>query len=132
MSAKKNCYLFSRVSVWLSAGAIPSLTVACSTFRVNDLSYRNSPVKYDLISRHVYRVDNVQTFPIDRPMLEQIRYAMSRLSAKVRSDADEYIKQDRASANWFFQPKQDGWFAMFDGHPTEVAAFHRWIHDILA
>lgn len=132
MSAKRDCYLFSKVAVWLRAGANPSVTIAYSNFRVNELSYRTSPTKDELISRHISRVDNVQTIPIDRPMLERIRCAMSRLSSTVRRDADEYIKQDKPGSNWFFQPRQDGWLAMFDGQPNDAMAFNRWIHDILA
>jgi hypothetical protein len=131
MSAKRNSYLFSRVAVWLSAGAIPSVTIACSSFRVNELSYRTTPTKDELISRRVSRVDNLQTIPIDRPMLERIRCAMAGLSSAVRRDADEYIKHDQAGSNWFFQPRQDGWFALFDGQPNDAHAFHDWLADIL-
>ena len=132
MGAKRNSYLFSRVAVWLSAGAVPSITIACSNFRVNELSYRTSPTKDELISRHVSRVDHLQTIPIERPMLDRIRCAMAGLSATIRQDADEYIKQDTAGSNWFFQPRQDGWLAMFDGQPRDARAFHRWLTEILA
>ncbi len=132
MRAKRNSYLSSRIAVWLSAGSIPSVTIVWSTFRVKELSYRTSPTNDQLISRRVSRVDHLQTIPIDRPMLERIRCAMSRLSATVRRDADEYLKQERDGSNWFFQPRQDGWFAMFDGQPNEVHAFQRWLTEILA
>lgn len=132
MSATRNSYLFSRVAVWLSAGSIPSMTIACSTFRIRELSYRTTPTTDQLISRRVSRVDHLETIPIDRPMLERIRCAMSKLSATIRRDADQYLMQDKAGSNWFFQPQQDGWLAMFDGKPNEVRAFQQWLSDILA
>ena len=132
MSAMRNSYIFSRIAIRLSAGSMPSVTIACSTFQVQELTYRTTPKKYELISRHVSRVDDLNTFHVDSPMLDRIRCAMTRLSATVRRDADDYIKKDEPGSQWFFQPGQDGWFAMFDGQPKDVRAFHHWLCDILA
>ena len=132
MSAMRNSYIFSRIAIRLSAGSMPSVTIACSTFQVQELAYRTTPQKCELISRHVSRVDDLDTFQVDPSMLDRIRCAMTRLSATVRRNADEYIRKDELGSEWFFQPGQDGWFAMFDGQPKEVRAFHRWLCDILA
>lgn len=131
MSAKRKSYLYSRVAIWLSVGTIPSVTIACSTFRVNELAYRTSPTQYELISRHISRVDNRETFPLDRPMLERVRRAITGLSAAVRLNSDEYIKHDESGSNWFFQPRQDGWFALFDGQANDARAFHCWLTNLL-
>lgn len=131
MSAKRNCYFYSRIAVWLHAGSSPCVTIACSTFRVHELFYRTSPSTDKLISRRVSRVADLQTIPIDAVLLKRIRCGMEALSATVRRDAPEYLKQDRATSSWFFQPKRDGWFAVFNGGPGEVRAFQHWLSEIL-
>lgn len=84
-----------------------------------------------MISRHVSRVDHVQTFAVDRSMQERVRCAMAGLATAVRRDADQYLKHDQVDSKWFFQPRQDGWFAMFNGRPNEANAFQHWLSEIL-
>ena len=132
MNTIKNSYSLSRVAVCLNGGSNPSVTLAFSTFEVNELAYRTSPVRHELVARHVSRVDDVKTIPVDRPMLDRVRRSMSRLSNVVRNNADEFIERDETDSKWFFQPSQDGWLAMFNGKPRDVRAFHHWLCEILA
>jgi hypothetical protein len=131
MNAVSNAYIFSRIAVRLSAGSTPNVTIEHSTFQVHELAYRTSPAKCELVSRRVSRVDDLDTFQVDPPMLDRIRCAMTRLSATVRRDAEEYVRKDETGSRWFFQPGQDGWFALFDGQPNDIHAFHRWLSNIL-
>lgn len=131
MNAIRNSYFLSRVAVCLRAGSTPSVTITCSTFQVDELAYRTSPTRHELVSRHVSRVDDVKTIPVDRPMLDRIRGAISRFSDAVRDNADTAIQQNHPGSKWFFQPKQDGWSAMFDGPPNDVRAFQGWLAKVL-
>lgn len=130
-SGRINSYQFSRVAIWLSAESTPSVTIACSTFRVDELTYRTFPTMDEPISRHISRADDVETFQVDPPMLDYIRRAMTQFSASVRRDATDYLERDKNGSTWFVQPKQDGWFAMFDGRPNDVRFFHRWLCKVL-
>jgi hypothetical protein len=130
-SARINSYQFSRVAIWLSAESTPSVTIAYSTFRVDELTYRTSPTMDEPISRHISRADDVETFQVDPPMLDYIRRAMTRFSDSVRRDAADCLERGKNGSNWFFQPKEDGWLAMFDGQPAEVRSFRRWLCSVL-
>jgi hypothetical protein len=130
-SARINSYQFSRVAIWLRAESTLSVTIACSTFRVDELTYRTSPTMDEPISRHIFRADDVETFQVDPPMLDYIRRAMTRFSVSVRREAADWLERDKNGSNWFVQPKHDGWLAMFDGRPADVQSFRRWLSSVL-
>lgn len=131
MNAIRNSYFHSRVAVWLRAGSHPSITVARTRFQVDELAYRTCPGRHETVARHISRVDEVKTIHVDRPMLDLIRCAIARVSKSIRSEADAYIDCGQTGSEWFLQPQQDGWFAMFQGRPKDVHAFHRWLCDVM-
>lgn len=118
--------------VWLKAGAIPTVTLASSTVQVNELAYRTSPGQQESIARHYSKTVDLETFPVDREMLERIRYVMTRVFAAACVDSDDLATRNHADSKWLFQPREDGWFAMYDGKPNDLLAFRRWLADMLA
>ncbi len=132
MNTIRNSYFLSTVAVDLRAGPNPSVTIIFSRLQVDELAYRTSPSRRELVSRHVSKVDDVEVIPVDRPMLDRIRGAMSLLSHAIRDNSGTFIQQNTSGSNWFFQPKQDGWLAMCNGQPKDVRAFQQWLCNSLA
>lgn len=132
MNTIRNSYFLSRIAVTLRAGPNPCVTIIYSMLRVDELAYRTSPTRRELISRHVSKVDDMEIIPVDCPMLDRIRWVMSLLSNTVRDNSEPFIQQNISGSNWFFQPRQDGWLATFDGKPKDVRAFNRWLVDVMA
>jgi hypothetical protein len=131
MNTIRNSYFITRVMVWLQAGDIPTVTLASATVRVNELAYRTAPGQYESIARHYSKTVDLETFPVDREMLDRIRLSMTRVFAAACIESDASSTRNHIHSNWFFQPQDDGWFAMYDGKPKDLLAFRRWLADVL-
>jgi hypothetical protein len=131
MNTIRNSYILSRVAVWMRAGSCPSITVASAIFQVDELDYRTCPDRHEMVARHISRVDDIKTIRVDRPMLKRIQYAIARFSESVCDEPDTYSEHGQTGSEWLFQPRQDGWFAMFHGRPKDVRAFKRWLCEIV-
>lgn len=131
MNTIRNSYFFTRVVIWFRAGPVPSVTIATSTLQVQELAYRASPSHDEWISRHYSKVDNLETFRVNHEMIDRIRHTMARICAAVCADGDGYTRRSSSDSNWMFQPRDDGWFASYDGKPGDILAFRRWLSAIL-
>jgi hypothetical protein len=117
--------------VWLRAESTPTVMLASSTIQVHELAYRTSPARTEWISRHYCKTVDLETFPVDREMLDRIRHAMARFFAAC-DDSDGAMQPHTDGSKWCFQPRDDGWFAMFAGEPNDIRAFRRWLSEMLA
>jgi hypothetical protein len=131
MNAIRNSYFFTRVVIWFRAAPVPSVTIATCTLQVQELAYRASPSHDEWISRHYSTVDTLETFRVTHEMIDCIRQTMARICAPMCSEGDGYGRQGSNNSNWIFRPRDDGWFASYDGGPRDILAFRRWLSDIL-